>query len=225
MKKRKLRINLKGFIIVFTIILLSVLVFFFYRNLKVKNIYVKGNSILKEYEIINLSGLEDYPYLYKVSISNIEKKLKTNEFINDVKIKKTLFGKIIIDIDEKKVLYQDIDGKYVLSDNSKIEMDEEITFVPTLINKCEDYCEKLNKKFIIIDKDIVKRISEIEYKPNDLDKERFLFYMSDGNYVYVTLSKLNLINSYNEIYPTLEGKKGILYLDSGNHFEIKKGIE
>ena len=53
------------------------------------------------------------------------------------------------------------------------------------------------------------------------DKERFMFYMSDTNYVYVTLSRINLINSYNEIYPTLEGKKGILYLDSGNHFEIK----
>ena len=65
-------------------------------------------------------------------------------------------------------------------------------------------------------------ISEIEYKPTDLDKERFMFYMSDTNYVYITLSKISLINSYNEIYPTLEGKKGILYLDSGNHFEIKK---
>ena len=46
--------------------------------------------------------------------------------------------------------------------------------------------------------------------------------MSDSHYVYITLSKISLINSYNEIYPTLEGKKGILYLDSGNHFEIKK---
>ena len=26
----------------------------------------------------------------------------------------------------------------------------------------------------------------------------------------------------NDINPTLEGKKGILYLDSGNHFEIKE---
>ena len=31
----------------------------------------------------------------------------------------------------------------------------------------------------------------------------------------------NLINKYNDIYPTLDNKKGILYLDSGNHFEIK----
>ena len=78
---------------------------------------------------------------------------------------------------------------------------------------------------LLIDKDILKHISEIEYKKTDLDKERFMFYMIDGNYVYITLSKINLINSYNEIYPTLEGKKGILYLDSGNHFEIKNKNE
>ena len=225
MKKRKRRINLKGFIIVFTIILLGVLVFFFYRNLKVKNIYVTGNSILKEYEIIELADLVDYPYLYKVSTNKIEQTLKNNEFINDVKVKKTLFGKITIAIDENKILYQDVDNKYVLSDNSKIDIDNKIVEVPSFINKCDDYCEKFNKKFVLVNKDILDKISEIEYKPNDLDKERFLFYMSDGNYVYVTLSKVNLINSYNEIYPTLEGKKGILYLDSGNHFEIKKGNE
>ena len=40
--------------------------------------------------------------------------------------------------------------------------------------------------------------------------------------VYVTLDKIEVINSYNEIVPTLEGKKGILYLDSGNHFQIMK---
>ena len=77
----------------------------------------------------------------------------------------------------------------------------------------------------LIDKSILKHISEIEYKKTDLDKERFLFYMNDGNCVYITLSKINLINSYNEIYPTLEDKKGILYLDSGNHFEIKEKEE
>jgi hypothetical protein len=73
-----------------------------------------------------------------------------------------------------------------------------------------------------VDSNILSHISEMEYKPTDLDKERFMFYMTDGNYVYITLSKISLINSYNEIYPTLEENKGILYLDSGNHFEIKK---
>ena len=43
--------------------------------------------------------------------------------------------------------------------------------------------------------------------------------MCDGNYIYVNLSKFSSMNYYNEIYPTLDEKKGILYLDSGNHFQ------
>ena len=69
--------------------------------------------------------------------------------------------------------------------------------------------------------EIKDKISQIEYTPNDYDKQRFLLYMNDGNKVYVTITRFNLINKYNDIYPTLGGKKGILYLDSGNHFEIK----
>ena len=43
--------------------------------------------------------------------------------------------------------------------------------------------------------------------------------MNDGNHIYINISKLDNLNYYSEIYPTLNGKKGTLYLDSGNHFE------
>ena len=223
MKKKKVKTKLKRFIIFLILIIVLIFVFLYYRNLKVKNIYVIGNSYLKEYEIIELSNLKYYPYLYKVSTKNIEKTLKENPIVNSVTVHKSLFGKITINIVENKVLYQNMDGEYTLSNNEKISLDKEVLGVPLLINSCDEFCEKLVNKLVLVNKDILNHISEIEYKPNDLDKERFMFYMSDGNYVYVTLSKLNVINSYNEIYPTLEGKKGILYLDSGNHFEIKKG--
>ena len=71
-----------------------------------------------------------------------------------------------------------------------------------------------------IDKSILSLISEIEYIPNEFDEDRFLLYMNDGNAVYLTLTKFESINYYNEVLPQLEGHKGILYLDSGNHFQI-----
>ena len=46
--------------------------------------------------------------------------------------------------------------------------------------------------------------------------------MNDSNLVYVTLTKLEYLNKYNEYVKKLEGKTGTLYLDSGNYFEIKK---
>lgn len=220
-KVRKRKFNYKKIIIVLTIIIFGVLIFFSYRSLKVKTIYVVGNKLLTESEILDKTNLLSYPKLYQVNINDIKNKLKENKLINNVRIKKTLAGKVTIEISENKILYQEKSGKYVLSNKEEISLDKTPSGIPTLINDCEEIKDKFIEKLMLIDDSIMLHISEIEYKPTDLDKERFMFYMSDTNYVYVTLSRINLINSYNEIYPTLEGKKGILYLDSGNHFEIK----
>ena len=227
MKKNKesKKISYKKIIIVIAIILFCVLVFFWYKSLKITNIYVTGNKLLKESEILENTKLLNYPYIYEVSTSDIENILVKNDLINSVKVHKSIFGKITIEIEENKVLYQNKNGKYTLSNNKEVELKKTVLGIPTLINDCGDVCEKLNKKLLLVDDDIIKHISEIEYKKTDLDKERFMFYMIDGNYVYITLSKINLVNSYNEIYPPLENKKGVLYLDSGNHFEIKNTNE
>ena len=36
-------------------------------------------------------------------------------------------------------------------------------------------------------------ISEIKYDPNSVDVERFLFTMTDGNYVYITLERFEVV--------------------------------
>ena len=95
--------------------------------------------------------------------------------------------------------------------------------VPTVINYVPDkiYALLLDK-LSNVDYNIIKRISEIKYDPNDVDDERFLFTMNDGNYIYVTLEKLDKVNKYLDIIKSFNNKKGILYLDSGEYFEIKE---
>ena len=58
------------------------------------------------------------------------------------------------------------------------------------------------------------------YDPNDVDDNRFLLTMSDGNYVYVNISTFYKLNKYVSIRESLPDKNGILYLDYGNNFEI-----
>ena len=222
-KKTKKRIKLKSVLIFFLIIGTIALLVFLYRSLPVKNIYVIGNNVLREQEIIDEAELSDYPKIYQVSKDTIRNNLLKNELINDVDVSISLFGKVTISIDENVVLYQNNSGEYTLSNYKDIVLNDKFFDVPTLINSIDDDVrEKFIDKFLLVDKSIMLKISEIEYAKTEIDAERFLFYMNDGNYVYVTLSKMNLINSYNEIYPTLGDKKGILYLDSGNHFVIKK---
>ena len=77
-------------------------------------------------------------------------------------------------------------------------------------------------KFALIDKGVIDKISEIEYTSTSYDSERFLLYMNDGNQVYITLNKIKEFNNYFKIKKELGKHKGILYLDSGNYFEIKE---
>ena len=93
--------------------------------------------------------------------------------------------------------------------------------MPRLINYVPDNkYNKFIKNMIKVDESVLSKISDIEYLPNDYDKDRFLLYMDDDNMVYLTLTKFKMINHYNEVLAQLDNHKGILYLDSGNHFKI-----
>ena len=190
-------------------------------NKKISNIYITGNNIISDKEIISTTNLEDYPSFVLTSSSKIKKLLLKNDYIKEVEVTKKGFGKIIINIKEKKILFKEKDtNKLVLEDKTKVDNIYSIDEVPILINTVDsseyDY---FIKKISKVDSNILLKISEIEYAKVDVDKQRFLLYMNDGNYVYITLSKIENLNKYEEIYNSLEGKKGIIYIDSGNYFE------
>ena len=215
-KKIKKIYKFLGLVLIFGLIVYGII------NIRIKNIYVKGNNILTDQEIIELAGIENYPKLFSISSTKMENKIKMNQVIESVKVKKNLFGRIDINVKEYNMLLKDeIDNSIYLSNNKKITMDETITGLPTLTNVVDETILKsFLKKLDTIDRDILAKISEIEYSPNEYDKELFLFYMNDGNYVYINTNRLSNINKYEGMLTELEGKKGILYLDSGNHFEI-----
>ena len=217
-KKNKKKIILKILII---IIILGSLIFYF-KNMKIKNIYVIGNNTLKDQEIIELAGINNYPNLFQTSSKKIEKKIKLNPLIDSVKVKKTFLGKITINIKEYNLLLKnEIDNTIYLDNGQKITNDINIIGLPTLTNDVDKaILNNFLKKLNTINKDILSKISEITYSPNEYDKDLFLFLMNDGNYVYITTTRLDNINKYENVLLELEGKKGIIYLDSGNHFEI-----
>ena len=110
----------------------------------------------------------------------------------------------------------------MLSDNNLYDVDN-IIGIPTLINYVpEDLETSFVKEFSKINSNVISLISEIEYSKTSYDDKRFLLYMNDGNQVYITISRTKLLNKYIDIVKKLDNKNGILYLDSGNYFEIKK---
>ena len=220
MKKKK---NKKKRVFKFFFILIFIgFVFIYLFTLPIKNIYITGNNILSEQEIIELANIENYPRLFANSATSIENKIKISPFIEDVKVSKNLLGAIYIEVFEYNILLKDeTDNQVYLSNAEKITLDFDYLGVPSLINYVEpDILKEFLKKLNTIEKEVLSKISEIEYTPNEYDKDLFLFYMNDGNYVYITTTRLLNINKYESVLEQLEGKKGILYLDSGNHFSI-----
>lgn len=217
-KKRKLKVkNLLIVLLIFIVILLGVA---FLTDVKLNNIIVKGNSLYSDWEIIEMAGLSDYPSSLKTLSGTVEKRLEENDYIKSVQVTRPSLTKIVINVEENLPLF------YYLPENKTILTDEtEVTDnfpVPTVINYVPDniYSDFL-KSMSSIDYDIIKRISEIRYDPNEVDDGRFFLTMNDGNQVYLTLNKFTKIDNYLDIIKEFDNKKGILYLDSGEYFEVK----
>lgn len=216
--KKKLKI--KNIIITIIIFLLIISFGIDMINLPVKNIYITGNNLLNDKTIITLSDLNNYPPHISTFFTNIKGKILKNDYIKSVKVKRTISRKIYIEIEEYDpiCIYKE---KLVLSSTKSVNNTYNIDYVPYIINNIDVIYDKFVSKFTKVDKDILLKISHIEYSPNEVDKERFLLYMTDSNYVYITLSKIDKINKYNSIVQKLENQKGIIYLDSGDYIEVK----
>lgn len=218
-KKRKLKV--KRIILLFVVISMIIILVYFIKQIPVQNIYILNNNIISDKEIIELSGLTNYPSFLEINNKNIKNKLLKNEYIKNVKIEKKLLFKIYITIKEKKAL-ANYNNKILLEDGSYIDNIYNIDSMPIITNDISSINDKFINKFKLVNNDILLKISEINYIPNEVDKERFSLKMNDGNLVYITLSKIKKINKYNSIYSELEGRKGIIYLDSGDYVEIKE---
>lgn len=221
-KKTKIKL-LPCFMVLLFFVALSFGIYYFV-HLPIQNLIVEGTSYLKDDYILNLAGVRDYPSFYLISTRGIEDKLEESPYIQKAEVKREFFHVLVLDIKESKPLFINNTNKTVVfSNKEEVPVSEEIDLfrIPRLINYVPDNkYRSFIKGMTDIKTDILGKISDIEYQPNDYDKDRFLLYMDDGNMVYLTLTKFDMINYYNDVLSQLENRKGILYLDNGNHFQI-----
>ncbi len=221
-KKIKRRIKWKS---ILKIIILLVIAFSSYKTIKLiptNHIVVIGNNYVSDNEIINNSLYSDYPCLFCISNHKVKDSLKQNPYINNVKIKKSILGELSITIDEARPLFYNRDKKRLILSNFKEVETNNLQGVPILTNYVPDQLyEKLINGFTKLSPDVISLVSEIIYDPwknGDvvIDESRFFLQMNDGNNVYINTIHLDKLNNYLDIYATLEGKKGTLYLDSSS---------
>lgn len=218
MKKVKRRIKYNRILIVLLILFLIVFLSIKISTLRITNIYISGNQLLTDQEVIDIAKLSDYPKTINNPTWSIEKRLEKNILIKKAKVEKESLTIIKIEIEENKpIFYDKINEVTILDNGDKIK---EKYDVPILINSVpDDLYKEFKTKISLVNDNVFKKISEIKYDPNDMDNKRFLLIMVDGNYVYLTISRFEAVNNYITIIKNFNDKKGILYLDAGNVFE------
>ena len=202
-------------------------------NLPIKNIVINGTSLISDVEIIEAANIKNYPAIFKLNTSKMKKNIKKIDLVSNVKIKRSLFGKIAINVTEEKILFlYRNDNKLVLANQSKIDNNSNYYGYPILINYVPDtILEEFIAKLTEIDDNILTLISEIEYSPEKLDdlvlnENRFLLRMNDTNTVYVDTINLEKLNDYPKYYATItDDVRGIFYLDSNREAVSFKSYE
>lgn len=203
------------------LIFVLILGFFVFKllTLKISNIYVSGNMYLSDQDIIELSKLSNYPRAIFTYSNIIEANINKSSFIESCDVKKRGFSKIYINVVENRPLFYDqISNKTVLKNGDSVS---EKYNVPSLVNSVDKSVYSIFlSQLSLIDYSVFNNISEIEYSPNSVDSNLFLFTMNDGNYIYVNLEKFESVNKYFDMVVNFNNHKGILYLDSGEYFKI-----
>ena len=218
-KKRRKKLNKKR--VFFSLFFIFILIFIIKTlSTNITNIYIIGNNYYSDQEIIDIAKLTEYPN----SITNIsyivKKRLEKDKYILNAKVKKNLLlNKIYINIEENYPLFYYLEtNKTILYDGTKID---DTNCDRIVINSVPDkYFDKLIEKTKEINIDILNRVSEIKYEPLERIDDRFVLYMTDGNYVSITLKKFNTLNKYLDIVKYIDSEsKGIIKLDSGQYFD------
>lgn len=221
-RRKKIKIKYKSIILLLFLGLIISLPIIYVCNLKIKNIYIKGNSFLTDQQIIDIAKLSDYPKVIEVKTSDLKRNLNSSDYIENVKIKYSNFRQEVdIYVEENiPVVFYQYDNTYLLSNGASVTKEYD---VPILINQTPDkILKKLLNKLSNLDKDIINRISEIRYYPSDVDEELFFLTMEDGNYVYINFNSFDKLENYIEFIKSFDNKKGIIHLDSGDYLELFK---
>ena len=104
-KKKTLKYLLVKWTILLILLLVVVMLFIYSSVFNIKEIKVINNSKVTEAEVINLSTLQIGRNMFKYSNSNVNKLVKANPYIENVKVKRNIKGIVTLDITERKPTY------------------------------------------------------------------------------------------------------------------------
>lgn len=101
-KKKSCNLRMIKFLILFILMIVALAFFLLSDLFNCKEIQVLGNSKISQEEIINLSGIKTEENIFKINTKKVKENIKKNAYINNVKLKRKLDGKVEIIVEERK---------------------------------------------------------------------------------------------------------------------------
>ncbi len=176
-------------IFLFTIVLMVIIILIMFSELfNITKITVLNNSKVTKEEIVASSLLVENENMFKVSKSKITNSIKSNAYIEDVKITKKLNGEVIIDIKERVptyMLYCEGGYAYINNQGYFLEISNSALNLPVIKgystkdisvgNRLEKQdLEKLDIVIQIMDTANNKQIKDIITEIDITDKDNFI---------------------------------------------------
>ena len=222
-KVKKKRLNVARTLVFILFIYLVVCLGLYVYNEPVRHYEINGITNISDAYVLRKAELVDYPPFVSLNLKEIEKKLREDPFIEDVKVSYNWNFQIDIKIEESiPVFFVRSENKVCLSDGTLVDNNGTYAGIPTLLNDTPELVRtSLASNLKKVDPGILYMISEIEYTPKyseagkPIDDSRFLFYMNDKLLVYITANKTTRMNDYLSIIASVSvSPGGTLNLDS-----------
>lgn len=214
-KKQKTKSKYKTKIIKWIIILLllvAVVALFMLSSIfNIKQIIVNNNSKVSAEEIISLSTLQTNKNMFKTTNKTIREGIKSNPYIEDVKIKRNLNGTVTLEVTERVPTYMlNFANGYVYINNQgyMLEISEEAIKVP-VITGFQTPTDTINAGNRLIEEDLKKLGDVIK-----------IMESAKSNSIANLINQIDITDSENYKL-TLESESKIVQFGSATDINIK----
>lgn len=221
-RRKKRKRTFKRILMIAVLILLGYGVYKFDSSAssRVNKIYVKGNNILNEEEIIKSANLAVNDRIYLRLPSSYKRKLEKNSLIKSANVK-ILYREqtvLINVIEEESIAYQRKPEPVIYFENlEQLELspeNEHATNTLPLITNVND--EAMSLKIVNNLKDVNQAarlsISEIIHINDKLEEESLKLVMNHGYYVFTSVETLPLLDNYATIISGTKPNYNCIYL-------------
>ena len=139
-KKRKIKIKFFNLFVMLIVILVISLFIYFYLQIPIQNIVVKGNTYLGDDYVLALAHIEHYPKYYQYSTDAMKENIEKSPYVAKATVSRSFFHIITIEIEEKKALcFSDSLQKVILNDGTTISENPNYVFrIPRVATEVPD---------------------------------------------------------------------------------------